>query len=53
MDSAINLGLREEEIKVGSFTSTDLKDIINNGAAVILTIVDHCIKMHSRGKVLY
>ena len=53
VDSVLNLGIKEEDIKIGSFSSTDLKDIINNSAAAILTVVEHCIRTHTREKVLY
>ena len=53
VESVMKLGIKEDDIKIGSFTSTDLKDIINNSATSILTIVEHCIRTYTREKVLY
>ena len=53
VDSVMKQGIKEDDIKIGSFTSTDLKDIINNSATSILTIVEHCIRANTREKVLY
>ena len=53
VESVMKQGIKEDDIKIGSFTSTDLKDIINNSATSILTIVEHCIRTYTREKVLY
>lgn len=48
-----NSGMMDAEIKIGSLSSRDIMNLIDNSASAVLQVVEQCIKTFSREKVLY
>ena len=53
MDRMKNSGVSPDSIQIGNMNSGELSQVMNNGAASILSVVEHCIKMFGRESVLY
>ena len=45
--------LKVEDLQIPPLTNEDIVHVINNSAASILNILEHCIKSFGREKVLY